>query len=482
MMEEERMDDTSEQSKQRTARPGQPQPPTPEKETGEFTIQDNQAQPDRAEASPEKNASPRAVTPRAATHERGQADAAPVGDPAVNGEALPPELASLVEDMETYDLVAEAEALQKEIARQEDVVIPVLEQRAAHVRQMDAEIDELFRAAYEDPLLARVQFDQVAVLQGPEEAARQLRRNPAGYGTLNGGLFQTRKNREVREALAALVHRGTAYHRALAATAPLPLDPERGIGDADALNRDQSSSAEAAVREYTAGDPLDRRLEHLYEDPVVARKNFDAIEERLGTDQAALGLAQSPEGLGPLRPDVSRSAALRFEYARGAAMAASHPLRRERRGTASGSRPEAALDAARERIRVLRNQMADLNRRIEARTKSSRSLRGRSRGQMKESLEERLGRLSSRDQGRVLEAFTRGLASQGRTPTPERGRSGRSTRIKAPWTMKRGTAGVGAAARRVGTGSAAASIALHLAERAVRRGVEEITGRETFSR
>jgi hypothetical protein len=41
---------------------------------------------------------------------------------------------------------------------------------------------------------------------------------------------------------------------------------------------------------------------------------------------------------------------------------------------------------------------------------------------------------------------------------------------------------VGAAARRVGTGSAAASIALHLAERAVRRGVEEITGRETFSR
>jgi hypothetical protein len=284
----------------------------------------------------------------------------------------------------------------------------------------------------------------------------------------------------VREALAALVHRGTAYHRALTDAAPTASEQEPGAGDT--LSRAPARGGESTVSEFAVEDPLDRRLDRLYEHPVVARKNFEAIEQRLGTERAASGLARSPEGLGPLKPEVSRSAALRSEYARAAALAASSPLRLGSRGNDYASWPDAALDAARERIRGLRSEVADLNRRIGARTKTSRSLRGRSRGQMKESLEERLGRLRPEDRSRVLEAFTRRLASQGRTLTPERGRGGGSTRINAPWTMKRGTTGVGAAARRVGTGSAAASIALHLAERAVRRGVEEITGRETFSR
>jgi hypothetical protein len=284
----------------------------------------------------------------------------------------------------------------------------------------------------------------------------------------------------VREALAALVHRGTAYHRALTDAAPTSSEHEPGAGDT--MGRAPARGGESTASEFSVEDPLDCRLDRLYEHPVVARKNFEAIEQRLGTERAASGLARSPEGLGPLKPEVSRSAALRSEYARAAALAASSPLRLGSRGNDYASWPDAALDAARERIRGLRSEVADLNRRIEARTKTSRSLRGRSRGQMKESLEERLGRLRPEDRSRVLEAFTRRLASQGRTLTPERGRGGGSTRINAPWTMKRGTTGVGAAARRVDTGSAAASIALHLAERAVRRGVEEITGRETFSR
>jgi len=387
--------------------------------------------------------------------------------------------------METYDLAVEAEAIEREMTRLEDIVIPSLERQATHIQQIEEELDTLFVTAYEDPALARVRFDQDAILRGPKEATRQLRETPARYGNLNGGLLRIRQNQQVRQALAALEHRGAAYHQALTAAAPTPSERERGSREVGASNPSQVTRTEAAISGPPARDRFGRTLERLYDDPAGVRKNFEAIEQRLGTDRAASGLAHSPEGLGTLRPDVSRSAAIRSEYARAASLAAGNPRRFGGRREAQVPQHDRALRTTRERIRALRGQVADLHRRIRERTETSARMHGRSRSQMKSSLEGRLARLNERDRSRVLEAFTARLASRGRTAArrgTEGGGTPRHTRQKAPKTMRGRPAGVGGAARRLSTGSAAASLALYVAERSVRRGVEEVTGRETFSR
>lgn len=445
-------------------------------------------------------------------------------------ESLPPDLASLVEDMETYDLAVEVEALERETNRLENIVIPSFEQHAARVGQLDQEVDALFAVAYEDPASARVRFDQTAIRQGPEAAATTIREVPTEYGTLKGGRFRPRQNQQVRAALAALEHRAATYHRTLVVRPdavdrndlPMPSGPaEKHTGgregqpestDSEPLEETSRATSRAGVREEPSGlknaptgaaassqvpqsrveaddgyreakDAFDRRLEQLYEHPAAARTRFEAIEQRLGTDRAAFGLAQSPEGLGALRPEVSRSHVVRAEYTRAAALAASDPRRLgDRHGVHTPSH-DAALRAAHDRLRILRTQASELKRRIHERTSTSDAMRGRSRGQMRQSLEDGLRRLGVEERRRVVDAFADRLASRGRTASLERrGHGGLHRPHREATTMGRNTAGAGTAVRRFGVGSAALSIAMHLAERALRRGAEEITGRETFSR
>lgn len=422
-------------------------------------------------------------------------------------DGMEPELREVAEDLETYEMGAQVESMKEEVQRLEGTVIPSLERQAAAMRRIEGEVERLFERAYRAPEQAKAIYDQVAVLKGPEEASRRLEQSPGDYGDLWGSALLWGQRRGATEAVRALEHRGVAYHRVLEAAARGGLGDEAlletrtrrgpdagsmpngegvaragtdaragrgaGTGRDDAAERTVEPSydpkgaearTEAGVESATLekSDAFDRALERLYEDPSRARANFDRVEARLGTGRAALGAATNPEGLGTVRGAVAKSTALREQYARAAAGAAVELNRARERTRRMNPDPYAGLEAARDRVKQLRVQVADLSDRIGKRTVVNGRLHGMSVAEQKRSIEGRLKGLNVGQLQRLERTWkARGVGARDAT---------------------------GARPARIGGGlrlpgkAASGMIAANIAARAIGRFGEEVGGRETWGR